>query len=164
MSRACPQPLLPLPCLSRFHLPCSFPHSPVSQALTFHNHSFFPLNYFTFYLPGTLEFTKCFYIYHHTKSIPGRDGETLKIPSNCQVFLLKMQTSPEDAQLGWQPLVPQTNLSNPLPHPQPLSTSGWGWGGGRGRGSAFGGLPWQGGMGPGVVSAPFGGRKGRELG
>lgn len=97
----------------------------------------FPLNYVTFYLPGTLEFTKCFYIYHRIESTPGRAGETLKIPSNCQVFLLKMQTSPEDEQLGWQPLVPQTNLFHPLPHPQPLSTSGWGWGGGRGRSSAF---------------------------
>lgn len=137
-SRASPQPLPHLPCLSLFRLPSAFPHSPGSQALTLPQLLLLP-SYFTFYLPGTLEFTKCVYIYHCIESTPGRDRETSKIPSNCQVFLLKMQTSPEDEQLGWQPLVPQTNLFHPLPRPQPLSTSGWGWGGGRGRSSAFGG-------------------------
>lgn len=107
-------PGLPSPSPSPSSLPLTVPSAPflpsqltVSQALTFHSHSLFLLNYFPFYLPGTLEFTKCFYIYRGIESTPGRDGETLKIPSNCQVFLLKMQTSPEEQQLGWQPPVPQ---------------------------------------------------------
>lgn len=44
---------------------------------------------------GTSELMKYFYIYHCTASAPGRDGEALKMPSNCQVLLLKMQTSPK---------------------------------------------------------------------
>lgn len=107
------EPVRTFPCLSCLsteptchpRFPCSDPSPPFSfLPLNWFHPFLLVLNFSTFDSPGTSELMKCFYIYHHIESLPGRDGEVLKIPSNCQVFLLKMQNFPKtrNGEAGWR--------------------------------------------------------------
>lgn len=98
------EPAMTFPCLSCLssestcypRFPCSDPGPLFSFFPSGSPHPFLlVLNYSTFDSLGTSELMKYFLTFITALHLHQGDGEALKMPSNCQVFLLKMQTSPK---------------------------------------------------------------------